>query len=743
MTAHDAEVIGPVEYPVRSEPFEPRRSCNARAIDSRTFHAKSGVRQAHHEWYWWEMRTIFSVALTAIFLLPFIALANGGPEPAIAANLENRFVPADLARLADLTEPTFSPDGNAVLYAVTIANLAADKSQSDLWRVGFDGGGRTRLTQTEDSSEWRGQWSADGQHIAFLSDRAQAGEDKEDATTQVWIMPAAGGEARRLTALEQGVEDFVWSPDGTRLALIVIDPEFPAGTPKPKNPPPIVTRRYQFKEDGAGYLGDRRKHLYLFDLASGNVEPLTSGAHDELLPAWSPDGKLITYVTKRGDDPDRHLNFDLYVIEPKVGARERQLTTFPGADLDPYWETRPAWSPDSTRIAYLRSGEDKWIYYAPWQLAVVDVASGRETIPVDIDRNFYKPRWSPDGKQVYALIEQSLVTQLARIDLANGKVTEITHGDRFNYDLDVAADGRIVVLGGDDHHPYDVQAVDGKALRPLGKHNEWLAGKQLGAVEKIHFTSRQGVALEGLLVKPVGYQKGKRYPTLLRLHGGPVYAYSHEFMADWQVYAAQGYAVVAVNPRGSSGRGFDFAKAIYADWGDKDAQDVLAGIDHVVETGIADPERLGIGGWSYGSILTNAVIARDTRFKAAVSGAGASNMYAMFGHDQYIREYQLELGMPWNQRDLYDRASFPFLHADRIVTPTLFQCAEQDFNVPCLGAEQMYQALRSLNVPTELVIYPGENHGLTVPSYVRDRLERNLAWYDTYLKSGLSNGRSQ
>jgi dipeptidyl aminopeptidase/acylaminoacyl peptidase len=214
-------------------------------------------------------------------------------------------------------------------------------------------------------------------------------------------------------------------------------------------------------------------------------------------------------------------------------------------------------------------------------------------------------------------------------------------------------------------------------------------------------------------------------------------------MADWQAYAAQGYAVVAINPRGSSGRGFDFAKEIYADWGDKDTQDVLAGIDHVVEMGIADPERLGIGGWSYGSILTNAVIARDRRFKAAVSGAGASNMYAMFGHDQYIREYALELGTPWKQRELYDRASFPFLHAERIVTPTLFQCAEKDFNVPCLGAEQMYQALRSLNVPTQLVIYPGENHGLTVPSYVRDRLERNLAWYDTYLKSGLSKSGSQ
>ena len=672
-------------------------------------------------------------SLLLVLGLPFTSAAQSS-EP------DRRFLPSDLARLADVAEPEFAPDGEALVYTVGTADTAEDRTQSDLWRVHFDGSQRTQLTHTPDSSESRPQWSADGRQIAFLSDQKLKNEnesesEKEDeATTQVWVIPAQGGKARKLTAFADGVEDFVWSPDGKQLAVIALDPEFPAGAPKPKNPPPIVTERYQFKEDGAGYLGSRRKHLYLFDIASGEVQQLTSGAHDEQLPAWSPDGKLIAYVSKRGKDPDRHLNFDLYIIEAKAGVSDRQVTTFPGSDLDPYWETRPAWSPDSTRIAYLQSGEDKWIYYAPWQLAVVDVASGRTTIPAPIDRCFYKPRWSADGKSVYALIERSLVTHLSRIDLADGKVTELTHGDRFDYDLDVSANDRVVVLGGDDHHPYEISAVDGDGLRPLGKHNEWLAQKQLAEVEKIGFKNSDGDTIEGLLVKPVGYQSGKRYPTLLRLHGGPVYEYSHEFMADWQVYAAHGYAIVALNPRGSSGSGFDFAKEIYADWGNKDVQDVLAGADHAVKLGIADPQRLGIGGWSYGSILTNAVIARDTRFKAAVSGAGASNLYAMYGHDQYIREYELELGTPWNNRELYDRASYPFLHADRIKTPTLFQCAEKDLNVPCLGAEQMYQALRSLEVPTQLVIYPGENHGLTVPSYLRDRLERNLAWYDKYLK---------
>jgi dipeptidyl aminopeptidase/acylaminoacyl peptidase len=656
--------------------------------------------------------------------------ADAATADAAAPDAPRPFSVDDLARLVDLTEPAFSPDGRTVAYTASSANLAEDQTQSDLWRVDYASGKRTRLTNTSKSDESRPQWSPDGKSIAFLSDRGG-----DDATTQVWLMPAGGGEAKRLTKFGEGIDDFVWSPDGKRLAFIARDPQQPFGAKKPKNPPPIVTDRYQFREDGAGYLDDRRKHLYVFDIATGKAEVLTPGAHDEQLPSWSPDGKLLAYVTRRGVDPDRHLNYDIWVVEPNAGAQERQLTTFKGSDLDPYWETRPTWSPDSTRIAYLRSGDDKWIYYKPWQLAIVDVATGDERIPADIDRCFTKPRWSPDGKSVYALIEQPLVTNLSRIDVDDGKVTPLTTGPRFDYDLDVARDGRIVVLGGDDLHPYAISAVEPTGLRTLADHNAFLAQRTLAPAEALYWRNGD-VELDGLLVKPIGYIEGRRYPTIVRLHGGPVYQFSHEFMPDWQAYAANGFAVLAINPRGSSGRGFDFAMAIYADWGNVDTRDVLSGVDHLVALGIADPDRLGVGGWSYGAILANAVIASDTRFKAAISGAGASNMYGMYGHDQYIREYELELGTPWANRDLYDRASFPFLHSDRITTPTMFQCAGEDLNVPCLGAEQMYQALRSRNVPTRLVVYPGESHGLTVPSYLKDRMMRNLGWYARFLVGG-------
>jgi len=652
-------------------------------------------------------------------------------SPALAGTANDRFGPDDLARIAEVTEPAASPDGRWLAYTVSTTNLAADKKQTDLWRVNWDGKDREPLTRTPEDNEWHPQWSPDGKRIAFLSDRGG-----EDAETQVWIMKSSGGKPRKLTDFPEGVEDFVWSPDGQRLAIIAWDPERPAGAKKPKNPPPIVTDRYQFKEDFTGYLTARRRHLYAFELASKKTVLLTPGDHDEQLPSWSPDGSQIAYVTKRGSDPDRHLNYDIYLVAPEAGAKERQLTSFPGSDLDPYWESRPSWNPDGKTIAYLRSGEDKWIYYAPWQLALVDVASGKESLPTPIDMSFYKPRWAPDGGSVLSLVERNRVTHLSRINIADGTMTPLTQGPRFDYDFAVATDGRVAVLGGDDHHPYEISAVEPGSLRALSDHNAWLKAKRLAPVEDISFKSADGTEIEGFLVKPLDYVPGQRYPTILRIHGGPVYQFSHEFMADWQVYAAQGYVVVAANPRGSSGRGFDFARAIYADWGNKDAADVLAAVDHAVKIGVADPNKLGIGGRSYGSILTNYVIARDPSFKAAVSGAGSSNMLGMYGHDQYTREYELELGTPWANRDAYDRASFPFLHADRISTPTLFYCAEKDFNVPCLGTEQMYQALRSRNVPTQLVIYPGENHPLTVPSYIRDRMQRLLGWYDRFLKPG-------
>jgi tetratricopeptide (TPR) repeat protein len=240
--------------------------------------------------------------------------------------------------------------------------------------------------------------------------------------------------------------------------------------------------------------------------------------------------------------------------------------------------------------------------------------------------------------------------------------------------------------------------------------------------------------VDGFLTRPVDGKPGIKVPTILRIHGGPAAQFSTGFNFEWQIFAAQGYAVVAGNPRGSTGYGRDYSYALFAKWGEPDFEDEMAVVDQAVAMGVADADRLGVGGWSYGGILTNYVISKTTRFKAATSGASASNILAGYGTDHYQHEYETELGLPWKNTEAYLKLSGPFLKADQIKTPTLFLGGEADMNVPLLNTEQMYQAVRRLGISTELVIYPGHNHGLTKPSYIKDRYERYLKWYDTYLR---------
>jgi dipeptidyl aminopeptidase/acylaminoacyl peptidase len=661
--------------------------------------------------------------LAGLALVPALgAQAPAAPSPAVRLR---PFSPDDVLRIRDVREPQISPDGAWVAYTVSTSDTAEDRNKSAVWMASWDGTRNVRLT-TSKPGENTPRWSPDGRWLAFLSSR-------EDEHSQLWLLDRQGGEGRKATTLPSDVDDYVWAPDGKRVALVAEDPD----TAKPKTPAPIVIDRFQFKQDEAGYLGKQHRHLYLLDVESGKTTLLTAGDYDELLPAWSPDGKSLAFVSKRRPDADRDDNWDLYVMEAAAGAAPRQVTTFEGPDNNPDYESRPAWSPDGRAIAYLQGGLPKLIYYGVQKLAVVPSAGGAPRIlTAALDRNVASPEWSSDGSSITFLLEDDRAVGLARIPAAGGAIERLVSGPRVVSAFTAGTGGKLAVLASTPLVPDEVFALDGTTLRPLSHQNdEWLARTKLGDVEPITFKSRDGTAINGFTVKPPDVVPGKRYPTILRIHGGPVSQYQYEFDSQLQTLAGRGYLVVVANPRGSSGRGERFATAIFADWGTKDAQDVLAAVDYAVAQGLADPARLGVGGWSYGGILTNYVIAQDRRFKAAVSGASISNVLAGYGTDQYVREYELELGAPWKATDTWIRLSFPFLHADRITTPTLFLCGDKDFNVPLLNSEQMYQALRSLGVETQLVIYPGQHHGINKPSYRRDRLERYLAWYDKHLKS--------
>jgi dipeptidyl aminopeptidase/acylaminoacyl peptidase len=666
-----------------------------------------------------------------IVLAPFVL----GPSPAGAQDKRPLRVD-DLFALRDVRDPQLSPDGKEVAFTVRSLDPKKDKGDTDVYVVDVTGGPERRLT-TSPKAEGSPRFSPDGRYLAFLSGR-------EGKKAQVFLLPRGGGEAQKLTDYKGGVSDLSWSPDSKRLALIVSDPdpdEIEEEKAKGKDDEedegrtkkPLVLRRLQFKRDVDGFLKELRDHLYVFDIERKAGFQVTSGPHDHSDPQWSPDGQQIAFVSNRTPDPDANRNTDIFVVPPRPFAEPRPLTTAPTE------ASHPSWSPDGRFIAYVEGGDPADMYYAVYHVAVVPAAGG-ESRPLTrhLDKNpgsfTTRPRWSPDGRLLYFLLEDRGSVHLVRMPAAGGAVEKLVDGERVLSAFELGPKGEIVVLESQTDHPAEVQIRTPTGLRRVTRINdEALKAVKLSSVTRHVAKHADGTEIDYFLTRPADAPPGK-LPAILNIHGGPVSQHQNEFDFEWQLYAANGYAVIAPNPRGSSGRGRDFARAIWADWGGKDHEDVMAAVDGAIALGVADPDRLGVGGWSYGGILTDWTIYRTGRFKAATSGAGIGNALAGYGTDHYQWEYEVELGFPWKNPEAWLKLSRPFLEADKIKTPTLFLCGEVDWNVPLIHSEQMYQALRRLGVPTELVVYPGESHSIKVPSYQKDRYERYLAWFGRYLK---------
>ncbi len=668
----------------------------------------------------------------AVLLFSLSTLAQAPPAAPRLITIDDYF------QIRNLSQPELSPDSQWVAYTVRTKMLKDDKNEQRLWMVSTRGGDAIAMT-AEGNSSSHPRWSPDGKFLAFLSSR-------NNGKTQVWLLNRLGGEAVRLTDTAQGVDDFEWSPDSTRLVLILRDPKpedleaakekdkpAAAAAAKPKTPPPFVIDRLQFKRDTVGYLDRRRAHLYVFDIAAKSTTQVTSGDYDDSEPSWSPDGKSLAFTSNRSTpDPDRNFNNDVWVVaagNTDKGANLTRITTNLGSDHS------PAWSPDGKWLAFVSQTDVKAIDYATQHLAIAPSSGGEaKVLTAALDRSVRRPRFSSDGRSIFFIAEDDGTQSLCRIAVTGGEVTRPIGGRLTVASYSPGKDDAVAAQISTLDRPEEIFFLNGKDLTRLTKTNDALISQlRLSKPEYVHFKSQDGTAVAGYLYKPADFDAAKKFPTLLRPHGGPVGQYTASFDHLAQLFAANGYAVLLPNPRGSSGYGQKFCEAIFADWGNKDYQDDMAMVDYALAQGIADPDKLGVGGWSYGGISTNFIITQTTRFKGAITGASEVLYVANYGHDHYQKLWELELGLPWENRALYEKLS-PFNKVNNITTPTLIMGGEIDWNVPIINSEQLYQALKRLGRTTELVVYPGEYHGFTTPSHIKDRLERYLAWYAHYVK---------
>jgi len=637
-------------------------------------------------------------------------------------------------------DPRLSPDGTQVAFVVTTIDAKKNHRESAVWLVPADGSSTPRRISAEGFSSNNPRWSPDGKTLAILSARTTAepaaaaanSAALESPKPQIFLLSMNGGEAAPLTRLKNAVQSYQWSPDGKRIVLV--------SSSGPSDAIPAADRKsdvrhythIDYKFNDTGWFDDKRRHLWVVDVATSTTKQLTDGQDwNDTDPQWSPDGGQIAFVSDRtGKVYDEGHNTDVWTI-PAAGGPLTKISDHAFEDEN------PRWSPDGKQILF--TGQTALHQFpklyiasssgAASQLAVKDL----DTIPADL-------AW-PAAKAIFFAAGEKGQTQLFRVDPSAQSFTPIVKGERGLRALDInASTEKMVYLANDFQHLDDVYIanLDGTAEHQLTHLNADL-WSQLDpqAVERLEYKSTDGWTVEGFFVKPVGWKPGAKYPMVLVIHGGPEGMFGVDWYHEFQVYAAKGYAVFFCNPRGSTGYGEKFERGEINNWGGMDYQDVMAGVDAALKKyPWVDANNMGVTGGSYGGYMTNWIVGHTDRFKAAVTLRSVSNFVSdegtrdgAYGHEEYFK------GLLFDDFEQYWDAS-PLKYARNVHTPTLVLHSENDFRVPIEQGEQWFRALQHYGVTSELVLFPRENHNLTrtgEPKHLVESLNWQLYWFDRYL----------
>ncbi len=650
----------------------------------------------------------------------------------------------DLFRFKVPQTASISPDGEQIVFSVKYSNGKKNKYNYRLFRMGFDGGRAEALTRGH-VNDTDPLWSPNGKHIAFLSDR-------EDDTTNIWSMPAGGGEPVQVSRLKGGpIMGLQWAPDGK--SLLFLHRLMPKKDPEKKKTEASYKHitRLNHKFDGMGFYYQARWQLWVVSFPSGTARQLTKGPWDITNAAWAPNGKRIAFLSNQLDDNDNHqLHSDIFTITPK-GRSVKKITKRQGL------RDSLCWSADSKTIYYTGNyaGPGEWIRHTIPVKSIPATGGGEKVLTPDIDNwtlNMVVTdtvpgfgggvhRYDEKGDERIAFyLDEEGACRLYSVSARGGDIRLEFGGDVNSYGVTVSsATGKAAVVAAHMSDVGDLYSLtlngDGESKRRTRLNDTLMNGLALSEPEEIWFRNGK-TKIQGWVLKPPGFRKDRKYPCVLEVHGGPMCQYGYTFFHEMHLLAAEGYIVAYSNPRGSSGRGLKYMNCIEGNWGKLDYSDCMAVVNSMARKRYVDGKRLGILGGSYGGFMTTWVVGHTNRFQAAVTQRALGNWTIQFGSSDYGWDNKYELNaLPWRKPLHYLKLS-PNYYVDNIKTPLLIIHSENDLRCPIAQSEELFTSLKVLGRTTEMVRFEGESHGLSrggKPANRRERLSRILDWFDRYL----------